>query len=220
MKINKKILYTIIIVLFVCVLCLIVLYFRNDVIKTINPVYINNWVDKYGVFGPIIFVLGFLARTLIMFPASVFCIAGGLTFGLWKGLLYCYIGTFLSATLSFYLSRYCGYRIVRKLFKRKKLHFDEINSRNGFFIVLYLRLFAPLDPVSIAAGLSDISYRSYIIATSIGIIPGLFVFVLIGNAITNIQSNNYLQISKFVLLILIVFGSLSLVVSILKKFFR
>jgi len=69
---------------------------------------------------------------------------------------------------------------------------------------LMLRLIPlfPFDVISYGAGFSNIKYRDYILATIVGIIPGVLVFTNIGTQVSKIGSFEfYISISMLVLLV-------------------
>jgi uncharacterized membrane protein YdjX (TVP38/TMEM64 family) len=168
-------------------------------IRSFSPEAIRDRIIAFGVVAPVVFITLYALRPIVLFPASIFSLAGGLAFGTWRGGMYNYIGAILSAILAFVIARYMGREYVQKIMKGKLQKFEELMDREGFTIVFYLRFFAPFDPLSYAAGLSKISFRDHLIATMIPIIPATFAFSNFGNSFSKIKSVRDLMSTEFLL---------------------
>jgi uncharacterized membrane protein YdjX (TVP38/TMEM64 family) len=57
--------------------------------------------------------------------------------------------------------------------------------RNGFFVILYLRIVAviPYNALNLLAGASPIEFQDYLWASLIGMIPGTILFAFLGDAL-------------------------------------
>ncbi len=167
---------------------------------------IKSYIDSFGNFAPIVYIIMFSLVPLTLFPDSVLAIAGGLAFGLYKGYIYTAIGALIGGTISFYISRKLGRNIVKKLTKDKLDNIEVMVNTKGFSIILLLRLIPlfPFDVISYGAGLTSVKYKDFIMATFLGTIPGILVFNNIGAQALNIGSNNfYISIALLILLIFI-----------------
>ncbi|MBU0749910.1 VTT domain-containing protein, partial [Patescibacteria group bacterium] len=102
----------------------------------------------------------------------------------------------LSATIAFFIAKYFG-SSVSAAFEKKS---DKPNpfqafiqkykhelEKNGFQTVLFLRMVPlfPFDFVNYACGLTNIKYRTYLVATLIGVIPGLTAYIFLGSSLMN-----------------------------------
>lgn len=192
---------------FILLVLLIVfaLFFLNkhNVLKGFTPSDVKEYVMTFGAYAPLLYIVLFTFVPLTLFPDSILAIASGMIFGLVQGFIYTMIGALCGATLAFFLARFLGKDILQGLFK-KKLDQTDLVSTNGFIFILMLRLIPlfPFDVISYSAGLSNIKYKSYLPATMLGIIPGIFVFTNIGNQSLNINSSGfYISISLLILLV-------------------
>ena len=81
-----------------------------------NQEAIRNYVNSFGSFAPIIFIILQILQVVIT-PISHYAvsIAGGYIFGLWLGALYNFIGRVIGTIIAFYLARYIGKKIVEKV---------------------------------------------------------------------------------------------------------
>ena len=157
-------------------------------LRSFTPEAIRDRITAFGALAPVVFIALYTLRPLVLFPASVFSLAGGLAFGTWTGALYNYTGAVLSAMLAFWIARLMGREFVQKILKSRMQKFEEIMDREGFTIIFYLRFFAPFDPLSYATGLSRVSFKDYLFATMIPIIPATFAYSNFGNSFTRIES--------------------------------
>ncbi len=147
------------------------------------PEALQAFIQKQGSFGPVLFVVLYVLRSLILFPATILTAAAGLVWGPFLGFVYTLIGENLSAAFAFWISRYFG----RDLMAGMKVKFleglDSHIRRHGFMTVLILRLaMTPFDAVNFGCGLTAIRFREYAAATAIGILPGVLSFVYVGSS--------------------------------------
>jgi uncharacterized membrane protein YdjX (TVP38/TMEM64 family) len=162
---------------------------------------IRDYIGSYGVWGPLIYIVGYSFRSLFFFPGSLLAVISALLFGPLNGFLFTLIGENISANISFVVGRYFGSGIM--MFLGTKIKFIpsmECKFRdNGFLAVLTLRLmFLPFDVVGYLSGLCHIRQREFALGTFIGTIPGLATFILLGSSITD-PRNLILALVFFVL---------------------
>ena len=128
---------------------------------------LRTWVEKAGMWGPFVFIL-LKISTIVVAPLSgspLYPLVG-LIFGFWPGILYVVIGDFLGYTITFYISRIFGKKIVMKLLSNKEEGLvarvvDHISDAKGFFQAC-LTLFAVPEVLSYGAGLSHLKYAKFI----------------------------------------------------------
>jgi uncharacterized membrane protein YdjX (TVP38/TMEM64 family) len=146
---------------------------------------IVGWIEGFGAIGPIIYIL-LLAATIIFtpLPSVVVVGAGGLAFGTVFGTVYTIAGGMLGATINFYLARWLGRGFVeRRLGNQAMSQIDIYADRMGTKLIVLMRLI-PLfnfDWVSYAAGLTRMRYRSYAIASVLGMLLPIIGMVYVGD---------------------------------------
>lgn len=199
---NEKLKKLLFIALFGTIIALIT---KSGILENTSATAIRDLLMTYGDLAPIIYIILFTFVPLTLFPDSVLAIAAGLLFGFVKGCLYTMIGAAFGATLAFFISRYLGRDWIESKFSKEESKFTKGISDKGFVVVLALRLIPllPFDVVSYLSGLSSIRYKDYMLATMVGIIPGVMVFTNIGyNAIDVSSPQFYISIALLVLLAL------------------
>lgn len=139
---------------------------------------------RSGVFGPLLYILLFLVRPLIFFPASILTIAGGLLFGAVGGVTYTFIAGNLSALVAYIVGRYFGRGMLEGGDSTKLIHRYATRMRkNSFETVLIMRLlWLPYDFVNYLSGFLRINWKAFLLATAIGAFPATISLVLIGVA--------------------------------------
>ncbi|MBI4487580.1 MAG: TVP38/TMEM64 family protein [Deltaproteobacteria bacterium] len=149
------------------------------------PQAIRNYLLSFGPWAPLVYIIVYMIRPLVFFPASILSIAGGLVFGPLFGTIYTVIGASLGALLSFGIARFLGRDFVKPLFKGRLQQCDAFAERNSFSVVLFMRLLPifPFDMVNYGAGLCGVKPGGYIMATVVGIIPGTFAYVYLGSSL-------------------------------------
>lgn len=70
----------------------------------VSPGDIRDYIIQFGWLAPLIYILLFTVRPLILFPTSVLSVAGGLAFGMLPGVIYTVIGATLSALVAYYVA--------------------------------------------------------------------------------------------------------------------
>lgn len=118
-------------------------------------------------------------------PGSLVVFANGIAFGTFWGTVLSVVGQSLAAIVCFGIARTIGRGPVEALVGRFGLEsLDRSFGRWGPYSILLLRLVpgAAFDGVSYGAGLLNIRFRTFVIATIVGIIPqSLFYTWMIRN---------------------------------------
>lgn len=170
-----------------------------------SPSNIKETILSYGPFAPAIYIILFALVPLTLFPDAVLAIAGGMIFGVKYGFLLTLIGACCGASISFCISRFFGRSLVKKLSKEKLQSIEKHLEKDGFFVVILLRLvpLIPFDIISYGAGLSSIKFSHFTLATLIGIIPGVYVYTNLGDKSLNIYSIDFI-LSIIILVALVI----------------
>ncbi|MBP7768208.1 TVP38/TMEM64 family protein [Candidatus Woesebacteria bacterium] len=170
-------------------ICFVLWYlYKNQVPIPQYPEKIAVFVNQFGLWAPIVFILLFAIRPFIFFPATILSLSTGLLFGTSKAILILLIAENLSAFVSYSIGKYFGSGIIATFDTENKImrNFEKYFHRNDFITILSLRLiFAPFDLVGYVAGASSIPYKSFAIATFLGILPGLLMSAFLGGSIAN-----------------------------------
>jgi uncharacterized membrane protein YdjX (TVP38/TMEM64 family) len=187
---------------------IVAVYFLNrlEVFKNHSAQDIKLFLDSLGLLAPIVYIVFFTFVPLTFFPDSVLAIAGGMAFGLVKGSLLTIIGALCGGSLAFFITRYLGQDAIKKFIKKDLSILGKHTEEKGFLVVLILRLIplVPFDVISYSSGLSEIKYKDFLLATLIGIIPGVAVFSNIGDKSLEAGSFEfYISIALLIMLLVV-----------------
>ncbi|NMH67588.1 TVP38/TMEM64 family protein [Bacillus sp. RO3] len=191
------------IVLFIFILLLLMWLSRN--FFNVKPKDIRDWIVGFGIWAPIVFVVVYTIRPLILFPASILSLAAGLAFGAFEGFIYILLGALGGATVAYFAASLLGAKLLKSPSPRM-MKIQEKMEENGFVYVLLLRLvpFLNFDLISYLAGMGKVRYIPFIAATGIGILPGTFGYVFLGSSLVGEDRTNlYIAIAFFLIMIIV-----------------
>ena len=142
---------------------------------------LNELIRSYGASG--FFIAMILQAVVAPIPGEVIMMAGGAIFGTLIAGAIGEIGGCVGATICFFIPRKGGRPFVVRIVGRKGLDFaDRWFEKYGLWAVFFARLIplVPVDAVSYGAGLIAISFKSFIIATILGMLPRVFFYAYLG----------------------------------------
>jgi len=166
--------------------------------------------------APLIFVATYATATALAVPGTILTLAGGALFGFYWGTLFNFLAANIGANAAFVLSRTLGGDGVRRLMgddsaALRKL--DRVVGKHGFRGLLTLRLIplVPFNALNFGSGLVALKWRTYAVATLIGILPGTAVYTFFAHSL--LQGS--LEASRDALLGVLLAGGLLLLLSFL-----
>ena len=142
-----------------------------------------DWIDGLGIWGPTVFIAGYVVTTIAFVPGAVMTLAAGAIFGLFEATVYVLIGATLGSAAAFLLARYVARDAVaaRVAGYAKFAAIDRAVGAQGFRIVLLMRL-SPVFPYTLlnySLGLTAVRFTDYVLA-SIGMLPGTLLYAYYG----------------------------------------
>ncbi len=217
----------------IAIILALALYFRWYEYFSFNSLQqhraqITAWVEHHYLYAALGYMLVYIAATAISVPGAVFItLAGGFMFGPWLATLYVVISATIGACLLFlavktalgaWLSQKAGGWVAKM---------EKGFQHDAFAYLLSLRLI-PIFPfwvINIVPALLNVPLRTFFFATLIGIIPGSFVYCLVGNGLGAVfasgqQPNLGIIFQPKILIPLLLLAALSLVPMIYKKLKR
>ena len=153
-----------------------------------NGESVRHYIESFGSLAIVVYVLLYALNTVILVPPIAFMsLSAGVIFGAVWGMIALSLGAFLGTTITFMISRFMGGRYVDRFVKGRAERFNERLAKSGFVVLLPMRLigFPPYEFVNYACGLSKITYKDYISATMLGMMPAIVIQVLLADRLTN-----------------------------------
>ena len=144
------------------------------------------WVRGQGVLGMALFLLAYVAVTLLMGPVWLLTIGAGLTWGLEVALPLVWASATLGAAAAFLLGRtLLRHRVEAAARNNRTLGaLDRAVGKKGWKIVFLLRL-SPIVPFvfsNYVYGLTSIRFWPYVAASAFGMLPLTVLYVAAGAA--------------------------------------
>ncbi len=144
-------------------------------------------IQNAGAMGPLV-IIGFFMIAVVInpLPSAPIALAAGFAYGHTWGTVYVVIGSVSGAFIAFTIARLLGHDILNRWFG-EKLKMGLLGSQlglMGMIVVFRLLPFISFDIVSYAAGLTNITWWRFLLATTVGIIPVSFLLAHFGSEMT------------------------------------
>ncbi len=186
-------------------------YLSLDSLKANRDLLLNYTESNYAL-AVAVFILVYILQTTFSLPGgAILTLSGGFLFGSLMGTVFVNIGATIGATLAFLAARYLLRDWVERKFGDRLGPIQAGFAQNAFSYLMTLRLIPafPFFLVNLVSGLTRVNVGTYILATSLGIIPGSFVFAFAGRQLGSINSLSEIA-SPQVLLAFTLLGLLAL----------
>ena len=149
---------------------------------------VRKFVETYGEYAAFVsFLLMIMQSIAAPLPAFLLTFANASLFGWWKGAVLSWSSAMAGAAVCFWIARILGRDVVEKLTSKSGLkQIDIFFERYGKLSVLIARLlpFISFDIVSYAAGLTSMSFGSFLVATGVGQLPATIIYSYVGGMLT------------------------------------
>ena len=170
-------------------------------------------IKNMGIKGVIITLgLQILQIIVAVIPGQPMEIISGLLYGTWGGMLLCLVGIFIGTGIVFFFTRKIGMSFVELFFDKeqienfkKKRIFKNPKKLELFMFIMFVIPLIPKDIFIYVAGISPVNPKRFLIISTIGRIPGLFLTVYAGNTLSE---GNFMILALLVILFILagIFG--------------
>jgi uncharacterized membrane protein YdjX (TVP38/TMEM64 family) len=149
------------------------------------------WVGGLGLWGPAVFILGYVVAVVAFVPASLLTLAAGAIFGIGAGSVYVFTAATIGSCAAFLVARHLARRAIeRRLAGNARFSaIDRAVGEQGRKIVFLLRLSPafPFNLLNYALGLTRVRFTDYAIASA-GMLPGTLLYVYLGKVAGDVAS--------------------------------
>ncbi|MEX2234359.1 MAG: VTT domain-containing protein [Cyclobacteriaceae bacterium] len=154
-----------------------------DVLTSKDEELVRDWVSQFGVWGPVVIILIMVFQMfLFIIPNILLIMISILSYGPIWGALLAWFGVVLASTVGYLIGNKLSPVTVHKFVSpktQKKL--KEFIGAYGMKAIIVLRLSTfSNDGLSLVAGLLNMEYKKFIIATLIGITPLITLVAIVG----------------------------------------
>ncbi len=178
-------------VIVACILCWI--FFGREVVKVIaDPVAFRAWLDQFGAYDELVFILIRSVQTMIkIIPAEPLEIGSGYAWGAGLGMLYCLIGNFIGTLIILALTRRFGRAFVECFLPANNLQlislFKNSNKTYALLFFFYLIPGSPKDGLTYLVGMMNVKVVPFLVLTFIARIPSVLSSTLCGSTLAEKQ---------------------------------
>jgi uncharacterized membrane protein YdjX (TVP38/TMEM64 family)/rhodanese-related sulfurtransferase len=145
---------------------------------------VTTWIENAGAAAPLLFIAIYAVATVLLLPGVVLTLVGGALFGPVWGTLWNLCGATLGAVIAFVMARHLGADWVTRHAGPRLRRLDDGVAREGWRFVAFVRLvpLLPFNLLNYALGLTRISFRDYVLATAVFMLPGAVAYTWLGHA--------------------------------------
>jgi uncharacterized membrane protein YdjX (TVP38/TMEM64 family) len=147
-------------------------------------------VQALGPWAPVVLGAVYVLACVLFVPGSLLTLGAGFLFGIALGTITVSLASTVGASVAFLLGRTLARQWVEKQVAASPRFraLDQAVQEQGFKIVLLTRL-SPVFPfvlLNYAFGLTRVSFRDYVLASWIGMLPGTVMYVYLGSTIKDL----------------------------------
>ncbi|HMR34421.1 MAG TPA: VTT domain-containing protein [Geminicoccaceae bacterium] len=128
-------------------------------------------------------VASFVLGSQLLVPVTLMIALTAAATGPWLGFAYAMAGACAAASVTFGIGRLLGRRRVRRMAGRRLAAVSSRLGQHGVIATSLIRLvpIAPFSVVNLAAGVSEISLRDFVLGSAIGLLPGILLTTIFGD---------------------------------------
>ena len=148
-----------------------------------QPASVESLLRRSGGGAPILFALLMIVGILVSpIPTSPLTVVSPKLFGLWPGLFLTLVSATIGAAIAFWIARKLGERFFVRFPQYQR--FRHVLPRDATAFAIFLLRLPPsptFDLVSYLAGLTEISFGQFVVATFLGMIPVTATLCIVGS---------------------------------------
>lgn len=186
------------------------------VVRYIELEDVKEFVLRHKSFSALIYILTFIILPIFFFPVPIIVLAGGTIFGLFYGSLYTMIAVVFNTTIMYFLGRFLFKDFVHDFIRTKmskKLQTALLSKNQKVLsLVLFIIRLSPIfsyNLVNYISGVTEINFIYYLLTTIVGVLPGVIVFINIGENVLKPGSPEFFLSLSFLLVLVLISAILS-----------
>tara|TARA_Y100000817_G_scaffold308538_1_gene296434 strand:+ start:1650 stop:2261 length:612 start_codon:yes stop_codon:yes gene_type:complete len=143
---------------------------------------IQDFFQDSGAFGPIIYILAFIAAQPLSLPGAALIIPATFVWTWWEVFIYSMLGGIIASSIGFVVARWLAQDWVRKRLPQRFIGWEKRFVDHALLSTIALRLVTGYAPAADwFLGILKIRWREFLIGTIIGLIPTAFLFAYYGD---------------------------------------
>lgn len=189
-----------------------------------NPQKIKNIILSYGDYSIFAFLALQIIQVIAFFiPGEVIQIAGGYIYTTFEGGFLSLLGITIGSAIVYSISRFYGKPFIEKIISKKHIKFFDkilkLGNINFAIFLLYLIPGIPKDVLAYICGISNINFKNFMIYSTAGRIPGIFLSAFFGFKMYSGNKNILIiiAITAAILFIVGIFKGEKIIKSLIRK---
>lgn len=181
-----------IVIVFIIIMFILIKYQSIYSWKELWDLVSESWLNSF-----LVIIGAYCLRSIIwVIPAAALYVGAGFLFPPFTAILITYAGLAIDLTLSFCLGRFFGKtQMLNEIRKKKSIEWVlDFTQKHDFMSCFIIRLIPgpPTEIISMFFGVSDIRYIHYLIASLLGMTPGMVPIIFVGKAAANPLSKEFI----------------------------
>ena len=153
---------------------------------------IEQWVDGFGWYGPLVIILTMCIQMfLLIVPTVALMVVTIVAYGPIYGSIIIILSIYAASSVGYFIGRYLSQTFIMKLLGQSTEHkIERLIENYGFWAVVVTRLnpFLSNDAISFVGGMLKMGYWQFIGATLVGILPLTLFIAILGRSTDQLQS--------------------------------
>lgn len=176
-------------------------YFTEERIQSI--------LNDAGYWAPVIYILLWAVLPIFLFPVPLLVVPSGYIFGTAMGVVYTLMGCAVNIFIMYFLAAKIARKPISELVEKKssdkikKVFFNPSGTSQGVFFIFRLIPLISYNLINYMAGILEIRFLPYFLLSLVGITPGIFAFLYLGEQIHDPSSSEF-KLAIFFLVLLTV----------------
>lgn len=200
------------VVLLAAVILIMVLAWQFEVGEKLEK--LEKWIKSLGPWGPVAFILIYVAATVAALPGLALSLIAGGIFGPFWGVAIVSVASTAGAGASFLIGRYFARDVVSRWLRKSEKFgkLEEMTRRHGASIVAITRLVPvfPYNLLNYGFSLTAVPFRTYLFWSWLCMLPGTVLYVALGGALTTLIKEGKVSWA-LVVVVVVVFVGLAIV---------
>ena len=168
---------------------------------------VEQFFTRRGAVGPIVFVLAMWVLQPLGVPGLVFMVPAAVVWPLPTAMALSWVGNMGASTIAFGAARYVARDWVQNHLPTRLRGWDRRLADGALVQVFLLRVITgQFTPADWLLGVSTVRFRTFVVGTALGIIPGIVLATTIGGGLVDLLDERWVRLP--LLLALIVFVAL------------
>jgi len=169
---------------------------------------IQDFFQDSGAFGPIIYILAFIAAQPLSLPGAALIIPATFVWTWWEVFIYSMLGGIIASSIGFVVARWFAQDWIRKRLPQRFIGWEKRFVDHALLSTIALRLVTGYAPAADwFLGILKIRWREFLIGTIIGLIPTAFLFSYYGDdTVRWVQNAPLIALTVSIAFILLVSG--------------